>query len=169
VHYTAGTAWFREARVSEGRERGSRLRRVLLGFVGLALVVLIVLGAQVDDWSRDLTTNTAATSSTGDPALRPLRTTVPREELLTAILAEGQDLGWELDDREDDGPRTSLHFVRTSALFRFKDDIWVHVTPQEAGLLIEAEAAARTGKGDLGQNPRTLKDLLARIQRRLAE
>lgn|GEM_PF-1481371 len=138
-----------------------RRRRWLI----VALVLgapLVVLGLQVDDWSRDLTTNVAETASGhGDARLLPLRVERSLEEVgpvLREVAAAQPAFRFA---GEEDG---RLHFERTSALFGFVDDVWVWAEPAGDGCLIQAKAQSRVGKGDLGQNPRTLGALLRALE-----
>ena len=138
-------------------------RRWLLALPLLLAAPLLVLAPQVDDWSRDLTTNLAETAlGASDPRLRPLRVERPPEEVRAAIEAVAAELpGWAFVG-EDAG---RLHFERTSGLFRFVDDVWVWVEVAEDGAcVVQAKAQSRVGKGDLGQNPRTLDALLRALE-----
>lgn len=67
---------------------------------------------------------------------------------------------WSLEV-SDEG---NLHAVRTTKLIRFKDDIGVTVTPSGEGSKLEAESKSRVGKGDLGQNPKNLEELLDALE-----
>jgi len=69
---------------------------------------------------------------------------------------------WRLEALEEDGVRA----VRTTRLLRFKDDVAARVYPDpEGGARLELTSASRLGKGDLGQNPRNLKELVRAIDR----
>lgn len=54
--------------------------------------------------------------------------------------------------------------VRTTRLLRFKDDVAARVYPETDGSRVELTSASRLGKGDLGQNPRNLKELLRALE-----
>ena len=58
--------------------------------------------------------------------------------------------------------------VRTTPLFRFKDDVTVRVHADGDGARAEVTSASRIGKGDLGQNPRNIKKLLQAVDRETA-
>lgn len=60
-----------------------------------------------------------------------------------------------------------LHAVRETRLLRFKDDVTIRVLPDNGGARMELESASRIGKGDLGQNPRNLQELLDAVDREL--
>lgn len=61
--------------------------------------------------------------------------------------------------------KNELKAVRTTRLFRFGDDVKIRVHPDGTGSRAELTSASRTGKGDLGQNPRNLKELLRAVER----
>ncbi|QDT70252.1 hypothetical protein MalM25_31980 [Planctomycetes bacterium MalM25] len=136
------------------------------------VAVLMVLATQVDDWSRDLTTNRAHTAPGAKQ--EPWQTHGATLEAIAEAAAElaRRDAKWRLADEKplpDDSPLPPLlngppsathHFVRTTGLMRYQDDIWLLVTDQGDGTLrFDAESRSRVGKGDLGQNPRNLAEL----------
>lgn len=87
-----------------------------------------------------------------------------KNELLAAVRRAADRLPrWMLRDADDAG----LALVRSTRLFRFKDDIAVRVFQEEGGTRAEFESASRLGKGDLGQNPRNLQELLGALDREL--
>jgi uncharacterized protein (DUF1499 family) len=53
--------------------------------------------------------------------------------------------------------------VRKTRLFRFADDVTAQVYPDPDGARLELTSASRLGKGDLGQNPRNLEELLRAV------
>ncbi|MBX3413480.1 MAG: DUF1499 domain-containing protein [Pirellulales bacterium] len=132
---------------------------ILLLFMGTLFIL-------VEDWSRDLTTNTAETSETSDdPLLRPM--------LLHRPVAESADLvehavhtlvRWEIAGRDQEGNTVVVRLVRTTALWRFKDDITVRLEPVAEGTRVSARSQSRVGKGDLGQNPRNLRELFEALR-----
>lgn len=144
--------------------------KVALGILG-ALAVALAAGTalQIDDWSRDLTTNHASTSRDApDAALRSIETPVAGDALARVVAETGQELGWEVVSSTQTGPAAwTVHLVRTTRLFRFRDDITVTVTDRGATRLLDAGSRSRVGKGDLGQNPRNLRALLERVRAKL--
>lgn len=136
----------------------------------LALVLgapLVVLGLQVDDWSRDLTTNVAETAAGhADARLLPLRVARPLAEVQPVLREVAEAQPALRFAGEEDG---RLRFERTSALFGFVDDVWLWAEPAGEGCLIQARAQSRVGKGDLGQNPRTLDALLRALEAELGD
>lgn len=79
------------------------------------------------------------------------------ERLLPALQRTIEDLPrWTILSSEDD----ELRAVRTTRLLRFKDDVTVRLLPHGEGTRAEFFSASRVGRGDLGQNPRNLKELI---------
>ena len=150
---------------------------IALVLFGLALLLLAGwLVTTVDDWSRDLTNNTASTSPEAkNPSLRPIHSTMPASELADLVAASARELpGWEVVARDETGGEIALHLVRTTRLMRFKDDITVHVrslpsdAPSQDNGRARSELAAssksRIGKADFGQNPRNLVELMDKVR-----
>ena len=153
---------------SSVHNRFMTLLYILLG--GIALIVLavaIALFLRVENWSRDLTTNVAATDETSpDERLRPVHSPLLPAKLADEVESAARQLpGWELAKRDDSATAATLHFVRTTPWLRFRDDIRVQIVPAEGGSLLTAESRSRVGKGDLGQNPRNLRELLGAVRR----
>jgi uncharacterized protein (DUF1499 family) len=139
-----------------------------LVFFLIALPVIVVV-VQLDDVSRDLTTNWAETSwAGGDSLLKPMSIEQSMEDVVAAVKHAASDLDrWELVGEGADTTSTVLAYVRTSRVFRCKDDVVVRVEEQGTSCLVTATSRSRVGGGDLGQNPRNLRALLGAIRERL--
>ncbi|WP_246112811.1 DUF1499 domain-containing protein [Allorhodopirellula solitaria] len=137
--------------------------------IGVAVTGRLVW--MIDDWSRDWSTNHAHLSMTNpDPALRPLDVDGDTRTIAERIQNWVDDqTAWQIVLDESAAPPQRLHLTRTTPVFRFVDDIWVELTPQEVAAgepprtRVDAASQSRVGKGDLGQNPRNLKALRAGI------
>ena len=68
---------------------------------------------------------------------------------------------WRLVASEGDEVRA----VRKTRLFGFRDDVTARVSPHPDGARLELASASRLGRGDLGQNPRNLAELLRAVDR----
>ena len=141
-------------------------------WIGLAVVISVVVvcltiaALYVDDWRRDFTTNYAATSDDADSPLAALRSDLSPDELANLTQQVVEKLPrWQLTQRDEGTGEVTLHFVRTTRLARFADDITVRISPDETGSILRAESRSRIGKGDLGQNPRNLRELLEAVDR----
>lgn len=78
--------------------------------------------------------------------------------------------GWSLES-SDEG-RGQIHFVSTSTLMKFKDDVDILVMPAEAGDPNGARGArlaiysrSRVGHSDLGANRKRVNAMLARLNK----
>ncbi|TWT46407.1 hypothetical protein Pla111_15030 [Botrimarina hoheduenensis] len=158
-----------------------------LVLISLALLSpVVVMALYIDDWSRDLTTNRAATAvKASDPRQRPLTLAAQSDapminRALEAFASERPE--WSLVDPLDppaDSPLASeisgkieqrWSLVRTTALMRYRDDLWLVAERLDDGRLrVHAESRSRIGKGDLGQNPRNLRELMAALKDHLPQ
>ncbi len=136
----------------------------------LAIVAAIswLVFRQVDDWGRDLTTNVAITSEASE-LLQPLRLNIPTAETLRrlrSVVGELPRWTWQSEKSGEDGV-AQVMLTRSTALWRFTDDITVWIDPLDEGRAtrVRAKSQSRIGRGDLGQNPRNLIELLQAMQR----
>lgn len=133
----------------------------LVSVVTVTALVLVVILSRVDDWGRDFSTNVATTSENGK--LKPLHLSLSVNEAtdkLRSVVADMPHWQWTKDTKSEDGS-VIVDLVRSTALFRFKDDIQVKIVDDEAknSVVINAVSRSRVGKGDLGQNPRNIREL----------
>jgi len=135
----------------------------------LAGVGLLVVALQVDDWGRDLTTNVAETApDAAEPLLRPMTVSLTADEVAELVLGAAAALPrWRFVSEEVDNGTRRLRFVRTSRLFRFRDDITVWIDDVGAQRIVRARSASRVGNADLGQNPRNLRALMRALRDRV--
>lgn len=131
------------------------------------LAVLIVAGtllglfALLDDWKRDLTTNHAKLDdASSDPMLRPFVLPMSPQDA-AAQVEQWVDASprWDLVSRETMEQGMVLHLTRRTKIMRFVDDLHIRLLPTADGTRVEAESQSRVGVGDLGQNPRNLREL----------
>ncbi len=71
---------------------------------------------------------------------------------------------WSVESRDELAGRIEIHLTRTTPLLRFTDDIHVRLAADGRGTRVDAESQSRFGKGDLGQNPRNLKELMSGLR-----
>ena len=143
----------------------------MIGWIalGMTAVVLVLIAWRVDDWSRDWTQNHAKLDrSHHDPAMHPLELQLSVDDAIDHFRswADAQD-HWKIDKVEHYEDGAEVHLTRTTGLFRFVDDIHVTISNANDGIRIDAESQSRVGKGDLGQNPRNLKELVRSIAGRI--
>ncbi|MBM4004967.1 MAG: DUF1499 domain-containing protein [Planctomycetes bacterium] len=144
---------------------------VFLGAVLLVGLLLIVGGLllTVDDWNRDLRENRAGTSEdAADPQLRPVKTRSSMEDLAACVIGAAARLpDWQLVAEERESETIVLRLVHSTRVWRFQDDIVVTIRPRDegtGGASLQAESRSRIGRGDLGQNPRNLRQLLRAVR-----
>jgi uncharacterized protein (DUF1499 family) len=113
---------------------------------------------------RWLTRNWADTDEPGDPALAPRRLGLPPREALEAVRAAVERLPrWRVESIDPD--LLTLRATRRTRLFRYVDDVTVHLESDGGGSRLHAKSRSRVGKGDLGQNRRNLLELFAALDR----
>ncbi len=144
------------------------LASVLLALGAVSGATVVVVALQVDDWGRDLTTNVAETSDDAtDPLLRPITTCLPPDEVASRVREAAQLPRWYFVRQVAEDSVLRVEFVRTSRLFRFRDDVTVWISDAGQQRTISARSASRVGGADLGQNPRNLRLLLQEVRARL--
>ena len=158
---------------------------MLIGLFIAVVVIspLLVMAVYVDDWSRDLTTNRAWTDpNASKPAMRPIEVEADWSDIEEAVdqFSEERDL-WSQPQPPlplpEDSPIHDLsaspegemqfHLVRRTQIVGYRDDVWVVAEPlSESRWRLHVESRSRLGKGDLGQNPRNVRELLAALAAR---
>lgn len=112
---------------------------------------------------RGLTTNTAAIDARADdPDLRPVELGYSADQAADRIEAwTKSESVWKVESKEASPEAVTMHLTRTTRVFRFVDDVHVTINRTDGGSIVTATSQSRVGKGDLGQNPRNLKELIA--------
>jgi hypothetical protein len=135
----------------------------------------------VEDWSRDLTTNTAVTTeNSSDERLRPVEKTTSLAAIDAALsrfaaerpqwrIANEKPLPADSPALDEAGkPQAVRHLIRSTAIMRYRDDVWLVIEQRAEGAVrLHADSRSRLGKGDLGQNPRNLRELLGYLSDQL--
>lgn len=142
---------------------------MLYATVAVVLAIAVALALQVDDWSRDLSINRAATSvDADDPTLRSLVLDASIDEVRSAITQFVERTpAWEMTAAKANADN-QIALTRTTSLFRFVDDITVALQSTDEGTQVDVVSQSRVGKGDLGQNPRNIRELLRAVRDELA-
>jgi hypothetical protein len=140
-------------------------RKIGIWTLGLVVIVFLALFAQVDNWRRDLTTNHAALDPNAeDPQLRPQLFTESTWAIASRIDEfASQHRRWTVASRQVTDSEAKIYLTRRTTIFRWTDDIAVHLTLVDGKVRLDATSKSRVGKGDLGQNPRNLRELIAGI------
>jgi len=139
----------------------------MLGWIALLLTLVVALSIvlRIDDWSRDWTQNTATLRDDARREdLRPLRLDTNVADTAQRIQSWVDDQShWNVVSRSSDqaAGTTTMHLTRSTAVLRFVDDVHVTIRPNAGGgTTVVATSESRIGKGDLGQNPRNLVELV---------
>jgi uncharacterized protein (DUF1499 family) len=121
--------------------------------------------SRIDNWKRDLTTNQARLSDdAGDEQLRPpLVSGTPTEVAERIVRWVGQTGRWQLVSQQKIDQGVEMKLTRTTSIMRFTDDIDVVLRAESDSTRVQAQSQSRIGKGDLGQNPRNLKELVGHL------
>lgn len=138
----------------------------LVSVLAVTALITVVILSRVDDWGRDFSTNVAMTNDSSK--LKPLRLAISVEEAterLRQAVAAMSHWQWTNDSRGEERA-VIIDLVRSTTLFRFKDDVQVKLATDTAGsgVVINAVSRSRVGKGDLGQNPRNIRELFDRLE-----
>lgn len=136
--------------------------------LGLAVVAIVILSlfSQIENWKRDLSINYAALDAeSDDPSMHPpvVAETIPEVADRIADWAEQTPL-WAIESKAVSDQQAKIHLTRTTRIFRWVDDIHVQLSQVDGGVRVDAESKSRVGKGDLGQNPRNLRQLVAALE-----
>lgn len=152
----------------------------IVAIASIVVMVAFVIGSLllVEDWSRDLTTNWASTHPEhADHRLRPYEFTGTAAALAARLRQTVTTMpGWNWVDERTEGEGIVIRLTRSTKLFRFVDDVTVRIEPltpdstdaaaapdrqqESPQVRLQAESRSRVGRGDLGQNPRNIRELL---------
>ena len=140
-------------------------RVLLLTVLFMSSFVLVNVFFSIENWQRDLTVNHAKLEEVSDdPTLRPLVLQRNLSEAAASIIEfANQSNLWKFESSELIDETVRLHLTRKTQILRFTDDIHVRLFPIKEGTRVEAESRSRIGKGDLGQNPRNLRELVGAL------
>jgi len=123
------------------------------------------LFSQIENWQRDLSINVASLDAKSpDSRMRPPVVPQSVQEMEVKIKAWAEQAPrWSVESSDATENEASIHLTRTTTLFRWVDDIHVSLRSEDDGTRVDAESRSRVGKGDLGQNPRNLREMLSGI------
>lgn len=102
------------------------------------------------------------------PDVQPQQFRAPRERIIEAAeRAAGSLRGWTVTNVDHDAGVVTA--VRTTRLFRFRDDITIRVEPgsSDEQFVVNVRSKSRVGKGDFGQNARNIRELQAALSEQL--
>ncbi len=152
-------------RGSHHRPPGGKGKRVCLLAAGIAALLLgLGLATVPRAW---WTLNDVTTGATPEyPDVQPLESKRPPGEVFDAVRGV---LAVRPRTRvvAADSAAGRIEAEATTRLFRFVDDLTVRVEPAGTGSRLLVRSRSRVGRGDLGQNARTIRDILHRVAEQL--
>ncbi|MCH1438122.1 MAG: DUF1499 domain-containing protein [Rubripirellula sp.] len=133
--------------------------------VTITAVIMLSVFSKIDNWKRDLTTNQARLSiDAADEQLRPpLVKGTPTEVAKQIVSWVDQQGRWTIVSQQQIENGVEIKLTRTTSIMRFIDDIDVVLRTEGDSTRVQAQSQSRIGKGDLGQNPRNLKELVGHL------
>lgn len=146
--------------------------KLLVGVAAVVIIGVTIALLQVDDWSRDLTDWRAATQEEADDELlRPISVSLPVERVSELVRETAMQLPrWSSlnEDSRDDSLHT-MTFQRRRWLVGIVDTITVSLNEDEASdtTIVEVFSESEVHWGDLGQNPRNIKELSSELRAKL--
>lgn len=141
---------------------------ILFAYCGISLATIIKNGVSLNDQPGIiarlkifLTTHRAETAY--DASFKELKTPVYKntsDEAIIAIKQAAKKMGWTIAENSHSTP-TELHYVVTTALLKFKDDISISTESNNEGQVsINIQSESRVGTADFGANLRHITELI---------
>ena len=97
------------------------------------------------------------------PDIVPQELVGPVDEVYARTLAAVERLGWEVVAADAAAGR--IEATDTTFWFRFKDDVVITVSENDAGgTVLQARSTSRVGRGDVGKNAARLRELFALVR-----
>jgi uncharacterized protein (DUF1499 family) len=148
----------------DGRIRTGCLLVLAIG-ASLLLIGVLMVALTVDDWGRDLSTNTAETDPQHpDPDLRPLVLEGDLAEVRERIRRTAAELPrWQVVADAPDDP-AQLRLEHRTRWLGYVDDVTVTLERLPTAVRLNVRSQSRVGKGDLGQNPRNIRQLMRALR-----
>ncbi len=97
--------------------------------------------------------------------LKPLRVSLPPQDVLARAIEVGKAMGWEIVAAVPLEGR--LEATDTTLWFGFKDDIVVRITPSDDGSRVDVRSVSRVGRSDIGTNARRIRTFLKKLDARI--
>ncbi len=141
------------------------MRTLLKRLLGIA--VIVALAVALTTWPLINDVETGKTPEYPDLRVREYPASLERVgKALEAALAKLPR--WEIVGSGHGQAGHRLEAVHTTRVFRFKDDVSVRIWRDGERTKVSVRSKSRIGKGDLGQNARNIRELLAALDRELS-
>ena len=156
--------------MTDAPKTSSLRKRMAYAILIALLAVLALAAAQIDDWSRDLTTNVAETSEDAKELLMRSLVLDADFDSIEKVVENyvSQHPQWHIMGVNKEVPeRRLIILARTTKWLQFTDDVLVDLTIKNEQTHVRIHSQSRVGKGDLGQNPRNIRELNAALREQL--
>ena len=92
-------------------------------------------------------------------------------EFTKQLIQTAESLGYQFQETNGQNDQASrheklLHFTTTTKIFKFVDDLYVGISIDDKGFIINAKSSSRTGRADFGANLGNIRKLLDRIEQK---
>ncbi len=141
------------------------MKTVLKWLVGALVVAAVVVALATWPLINDVETGRTPEY----PDLRVKEYAASPERVAKAVEAAlGKLPRWEIVGSGQGRASHRVEAVHTTRVFRFKDDVSVRIWKEGEKTQVSVRSKSRIGKGDLGQNARNIRELLAALDRELS-
>ena len=103
----------------------------------------------------------AAIQRVSYPDVSPRVLSEPAADAYARAVGRARSLGWQVVAER--AGESTFEAVVTSALFGFRDDVVVRITPTDSGCRVDMRSASRVGDTDLGVNAQRITAFLAAL------
>lgn len=151
----------------QNKVKNKRPRQAIIVIVlAMSAAMMMSIFSRIENWKRDFTVNHAKLDPrSSDPLLRPLVVSKSPEDIARLIEQwVEKHPRWSVESHDAIEGGIEFHLTRTTPVMRFTDDVHVRLTADGDQTRVNAESQSRFGKGDLGQNPRNLKELISGLR-----
>ncbi|MFL6663908.1 MAG: DUF1499 domain-containing protein, partial [Rhizobacter sp.] len=112
--------------------------------------------------SVEYSAEVAAQQKQGYPDLGPLMLAQPPARAFDLADQAARSMGWDIVSVSP--PDLRIEATATTALFGFKDDVVVRITPAPQGSRVDVRSVSRVGGSDIGTNAKRIRAYLGKLQ-----
>lgn len=107
----------------------------------------------------------AAQQRAAYPAIEPISTPLPPDQVFEEALATVDDQGWEIVAAVPAEGR--IEATDTTFWWGFKDDVVIRIAPEGSGSRLDIRSKSRVGIGDMGTNAARVEAYLGQLEERV--
>ena len=136
-------------------------KRSLIVALAILVACFMSMPLWLENWRRDLTENSARfDDESADLSLTPPLISKPVDQVEEQLKQWADSApNWNFESSSADGDSIAIHLTHQTRVVRFVDDIRVSLRTVAGQTRVDAVSSSRFGVGDLGQNPRNLREL----------